>query len=75
MDNKVTYYIGYKPVAVTTTIENKVHVELIGIYKHLLLFTPNDIELENNSKEYTGIQTVSDLKKIIYGKDTFVMKG
>ena len=75
MNSKVTYYLGLRPVAVVTTRGNKVHVELIGIYKHLLLFTPNDVQLENDSKEFTGIQTVSDLKSIVYGKDTFVVKG
>ena len=71
--NKVTYTIDGKPVAIVTENQNKYSCELLGYFQILLIAMSNDITIEPTCGSETPFNNVSDLKKLVYGKDTFVI--
>ncbi|MBM88281.1 MAG: hypothetical protein CMQ41_07870 [Gammaproteobacteria bacterium] len=80
MDNEVkndlqTYYLLGEPVVDIIRKEGKLVVEKwYSTWYELIIFMPNEQSLFTHmGEEWHGIQTVSDLKILVYGEDTFTV--
>lgn len=71
---KKTYMINGHPAAIVTESNNKFTCELLGFFQIALIGMSNNTPIEASCGSVTPFSTVSDLKKLVYGKDTFIVK-
>ena len=70
-----TYYLASEPVVDIERINGRIEiVKWHGQWHETIVLVDNDLVFHTHlGEEWFGIHTVSDLKILIFGKDTFVV--